>query len=394
MIQIKIPFLAEGVDSGTVVSILISEGAAVKKDQTILELETNKATAPIPSPYAGTVAKILVKEGEEVRVGQAVVTLAGSGATPSAPPAEEKQLPTAGLPPPASPSVRKMARDLGIDLTKIRGSERGGRITIEDLKAYVQGLRQARSETKAQKSAVSIDFSKWGPVSRKPLSSIRRIIGQKMQESWTTIPHVTQFAEADITSLLELRKIHTAEYERGGARLTVTAMILKAVIRVLKKYPVFNSSLDESKNEIVYKNYYHFGIAVDTEQGLLVPVLKNVDQKNLLELSIELAELSEKARQKKVTLEEVQGGTFTISNLGSIGGSHFAPIINKPEVAILGVGQGVLKPVVKNGKITTATILPIALSYDHRVIDGADGARFVQELVEALEHFEESDLKI
>ena len=429
--QIKIPFLAEGVESGTVVSILVKEGAQVKKDQTVLELETNKATAPIPSPAAGVVTKILVKEGQEVSVGQAVITISETGASKVESQKDEsvklRESPRAasekgstgfakenfsklesarsesflyksksGLPPPASPSIRKMAQELGIDLIRVRGTEHGGRITLEDLKAYIQNLQTTTSFEKApgtsQKSPVaSIDFSKWGSVTRKPLSSIRRTIGQKMQESWTSVPHVTQFAEADITPLLELRKKYAPLYEGKGAKLTVTGVVLKLVVRALKKYPAFNSSLDESKNEVVYKQYYHLGVAVDTEQGLLVPVLKDIDRKDLLSLSIELAQLAEKTRQRKISLEEVQGATFTISNLGSIGGSYFTPIVNKPEVAILGLGQGALKPLVKDNKIQTRTMLPLCLSYDHRVIDGADGARFIQELVQLLETIKEEE---
>ena len=431
--QIKIPFLAEGVESGTVVSILVKEGAQVKKDQTVLELETNKATAPIPSPEAGVVTKILVKEGQEVSVGQAVITLSESGAGKAEPQKEESGKPAessratteksisslskqdfsklesaqsenyiykskSGLPPPASPSIRRMAQELGIDLTRVRGSEHGGRITAEDLRSYIQNLQAAALHQKTQgvtqKPVVSIDFSKWGTVTRKPLSSIRRTIGQKVQESWTSVPHVTQFAEADITALLEFRKKYAPLYEGKGAKLTVTGVVLKLVVHALKKYPAFNSSLDEVKNEVVYKEYYHLGVAVDTEQGLLVPVLKDVDKKDLLSLSIELAQLAEKTRQKKISLEEVQGATFTISNLGSIGGAHFTPIVNKPEVAILGLGQGALKPVVKNGKIQTCTMLPLCLSYDHRVIDGADGARFIQELVQLLEMVKEEEFII
>ena len=303
--QIKIPFLAEGVESGTVVSILVKEGAQVKKDQTVLELETNKATAPIPSPETGVVAKILVKEGQEVSVGQAVITLseigAGKGARQkekSIEPPEPSQTVTeksmkglskqdfsklesaqsesytyqskSGLPPPASPSIRRMAQELGIDLARVRGTEHGGRITAEDLKSYIQNLQAAASHQKtqgvAQKPvAVSIDFSKWGPITRKPLSSIRRIIGQKMQESWTSVPHVTQFAEADIIPLIEFRKKYAPLYEAKGAKLAVTGVVLKLVVRALKKYPAFNSSLDEAKNEVVYKEYYHLGVAVDTE---------------------------------------------------------------------------------------------------------------------------------
>ena len=425
--QIKVPFLAEGVDSGVVVSILVKEGDSVKKDQTILELETNKATAPIPSPVAGTIQKILVKEGQEVAVGAAIMILIESGTKGRAAEKEEKIKASAaepsgvssvegeaytyqsksGLPPPASPEVRKMARELGIDLTKIKGSERGGRITAKDVKAYIVRLKSGAQtgqktlpagsprfagEAGRQAQPAVVDFSKWGPIKRKPVSHIRRVMGQKMLESWTTVPHVTQFGEADISRLLDFRKKYAPLYEQKGAKLTVTGIALKMVLKLLMKYPIFNSSLDEVKNEIVFKEYYHFGIAVDTEQGLLVPVIKDVDKKDLLQLSLELAELSQKARQKKISLEEVQGATFTISNLGSIGGSHFTPIVNRPEAAVLGIGRGVLKPVVKDGKIQTATMLPLALSYDHRVIDGADAARFIKELVEGFEQIKESDL--
>ena len=418
--QIKVPFLAEGVDSGVVVSILVKEGDSVKRDQTVLELETNKATAPIPSPADGTIQKILVKEGQEVTVGAAIMILTEGAAKGRAAEREEKvktkgstveqsdessaeseaytYQSKSGLPPPASPEVRKMARELGIDLTKIKGSERGGRITAKDVKTYIVRLKsgaqigQKTLPAGRQAQPVVVDFSKWGPIKRKPVSHIRRVIGQKMLESWTHIPQVTQFDEADISKLLELRKKYAPLYEKEKVKLTVTGVVLKVVLKLLKKYPIFNSSLDEVKNEIVLKQYYHFGIAVDTEQGLMVPVLKDCDKKDLLQISVELAELSEKARQKKISLEEVQGATFTISNLGSIGGSHFTPIVNRPEVAVLGIGRGILKPVVKGGKIQTATMLPLALSYDHRVIDGADAARFIKELVEGFEQIKESDL--
>ena len=419
--QIKIPFLAEGVDSGTIVSILVHEGSQVKKDQTILELETNKATAPIPSPASGIITKILVKEGAEVTVGQAVMTLSETGASHGKPPkgkpesasseartASEQVLrlegvdsgdyayqSKSGFTPPAAPSVRKMAQELGINLTKVRGTERGGRITVKDLRSYVERLRAGASRQKSEQAIpASVDFSKWGPVTRKPVSATRRAIGQKMYRSWTTIPHVTQFDEADITSLLDLRKKYASLYEERGARLTLTGIALKVVVQILKKYPIFNSSLDEAKNEIVYKAYYHLGVAVDTEQGLIVPVVKDVDRKSLLDLSIELAQLAEKTRQRKISLEEIEGGTFTLSNLGSIGGSYFTPIVNKPQVAILGLGRGVLKPIVKEGKTKISTMLPVCLSYDHRVIDGADGARFIQELVQAFKNFEEENLVI
>ncbi len=451
--DIKIPKLGDGISSGTVVSILVKEGDTVKKDQTVLEMETEKAVAPIPASEGGTVAKILVKEGEKVSVGQAIMTLSGSASTttssapaapkvvaqaPSAapaaaassapapayvPPAGASAGPlnyyyqsSSGLEPPASPTVRKIAKELGIDLRRVRGSEHGGRIAVEDLKSYIQQLQTialsggasasagVSAPAEVKKPAESIDFSKWGPVTKKQPSSLRKTIGQKMTESWTAIPHVTQFDEADITSLMELRKKYAPAYEKKGANLTVTGMMLKAVVAALKKYPSFNSSLDEATGEIVYKNYFHIGIAVDTEAGLIVPVLKDTDKKSIKDLSLELAELAEKTRQRKVTMDDLSGGTFTISNLGSIGGAHFTPIVNKPQVAILGVSRGVQKPVVIKSdektkkaaapKIEVRTVMPLSLSYDHRVIDGADGARFMRELVQNLENFKESDLKL
>ncbi len=399
--DIRIPHLAEGVESGVVVSIHVKEGDSIRKDQTLLELETKKAVAPIPSPSAGKVVKIHVKEGEEVSIGQIIISIveeaAGKGgplprvekkeAQISAPHSYESKM---GFPPPASPAVRKMARELGIDLTKVRGSERGGRITLEDLKAYVehlQGIARPRSaDAPIEKSrkfpAGSVDFSKWGPVHRERMSELRRAIAEKMVEAWTQIPHVTQFDEVDITPLVKLKEKFAPQYEKEGARLTLTVFALKAVVDTLKKYPIFNSSLDEVNQEIIYKDYYHIGIAVATEQGLIVPVLRDVDKKNLFEISKELGELAERTRQRKVSLSELEGGTFTISNQGGIGGRHFTPIIRIPEVAILGLGQ------------SFGMMLPLALSYDHRVIDGAQAAFFIREMSEAMGKFKENELRL
>lgn len=427
------PRLAEGVESATVANILVSEGGRIEKDQVILELETEKAVGPIPSPASGRVIKIHVKAGDEVAVGQALISLSEEGAMEKAPkerrggpgkaqaadlaaqesagPVRETSQPQAaqageyhyespsGLPPPASPSVTKISRDLGIDLARVRGSERGGRITLEDLRAYIQHLQQIASaprpasespEAPAPKSA---DFSKWGPIQKKRLSSVRRTVGQRMYDSWSTIPHITQLDEADITELLALRKKYSPSFEKKGAHLTLTPFVLMAAVAALKKYPIFNSSLDEAAGEVVYKEYFHLGVAVDTEAGLIVPVLRNVDKKKMWDLALELNELVERTRQRKVSLEELQGGTFTISNQGGIGGGHFTPIINKPEAAILGLGRAALKPLVKKGKIEARMILPLCLSYDHRLIDGADAVRFMNELVQALESFSEADLK-
>jgi len=429
--DVRVPRLAEGVESATVANILVSPGDRIEKDQVILELETEKAVGPIPSPASGQVAKIHVKPGDEVAVGQTLITLTQEGAAEKAAPAEKKAQPAAvekaaaraaaqelqkpsapekrpteeyhhesaaGIPPPAPPSVRKIARELGIDLARVKGSERGGRISVADLKNYIERLQQRAVapapalEQPAKAAPQAVDFSRWGPVQKKPLSSIRRTIGQRMYESWSTIPHVTQFEDVDITNVTKLRKEAGSSLPKGK-HLTLTPFVLKAVVAALKKFPVFNSSLDEASGEVVFKNYFHIGVAVDTEAGLIVPVLRDVDKKGLADLSQELNDLVERTRKRKVSLEELQGGSFTISNQGGIGGGHFSPIINKPEVAILGIGRSTLKPVVKDGKIEARAILPIALSYDHRVMDGADAVRFIMDVIATLENFPEQELK-
>jgi pyruvate dehydrogenase E2 component (dihydrolipoamide acetyltransferase) len=291
-----------------------------------------------------------------------------------------------------------MARELGIDLRKVHGSEQGGRIVIEDVRAYIGRLqrlaeqpRPAAAGSPAQPPPERIDYSKWGPIARRPLTQLRRIIAARMAQSWSAVPRVTQFDEADITALNELRKNHAAAFEAKGARLTLTSFALAIVAAALKKHPMFNSSLDEAAGELVWKEYFHIGLAVDTEQGLIVPVVRDADKKNLLTLSKELAELAAKTRDRKISPDELQGGSFTISNQGGIGGGHFTPIVNRPEVAILGMGRGSLKPVVRDGKIEPRLMLPLALSYDHRVIDGAAAVRFMLDLVKGFEHYEWSD---
>jgi pyruvate dehydrogenase E2 component (dihydrolipoamide acetyltransferase) len=272
---------------------------------------------------------------------------------------------------------------------------------MADLRAYIQRLQKLASQQKgpaaaapAKPAAPQIDFSKWGRVTKKKLSPLREVIARRMWENWNAVPHVTQFDEVDITGLLALRKKYVAAYEKKGARLTVTSFVLKAVVDMLKKHPIFNCSLDEVAQEIVFKEYYHLGIAVDTEAGLIVPVIRDADKKNLVELSKALEELAAKARDRKVTAEEMKGGTFTISNQGGIGGGHFTPIVNKPEVAILGLGRAAAKPVAREGKVEIRTLMPLGLSYDHRVIDGGAAARFVTDLVRALEDFPEGEVKI
>ena len=417
--DVKLPHLGEGADSGTVVTLFVKEGDTITKGQSLLELESEKAVATIPATAGGVVAKIFVKVGDKISVGQKIVTLAGGSAAemPAAPAAKAaaaktsapKAAPTATAPEApadepksnvavaASPSIRKLARELGLDLTRVRGSAEGGRIVIEDMRAYIHRLQnqpKAVAGAPAAPVAESVDFSKWGSVTKQPLSPLRKVISRRMVENWNAIPHVTQFDDADITALLPLRKKYLEAYEKKGARLTVTCFVLKAVADTLKKYPIFNSSLDEAAQEIVLKNYIHIGIAVDTEFGLIVPVIRDVDKKDLVQLAQELESLATKARERKVTGEELKGGTFTISNQGGIGGAHFTPIVNKPEVAILGLGRAVAKPVVRDGQIVIRNLMPIGLSYDHRVIDGGIAARFTVDLLKAIETFAEASVKI
>ena len=431
--DVKLPKLGEGADSGIVVNVFVKEGDTVAKDQAILELENEKAVASIPSTGAGVVEKVHVKAGDRINVGQKIVTLAGgeapaattaapAAAAPTPKPAAKKAaaqpVPVAeesddepvaestdeivNESPVAPPSIRKMARELGIDLRKIQGSESGGRIVAADVRNYIQRLikaaarpaRPAAEAAPARPAPVSIDFSQWGPILKRPVTPLRKVIARRMAESWNTVARVTQFDDLDFTKAGELRKKFAAAYEAKGVKLTLTPFVLKAVADTLKKHWIFNSSLDEAAGEIIIKEYIHLGIAVDTDQGLMVPVIRDVDKKSLYDLAKELEFLAAKARDRKITAEEMKGGTFTISNQGAIGGAHFTPIINLPEVAILGLGRGAMKPVVREGKIEARLLTPIALSYDHRVIDGGTAARFTVDLVKAFENFSEDAVKI
>ncbi len=432
--DLKLPHLGEGADSGTVVNLFVKEGDTITKDQAVLELENEKAVATIPSTAGGTITQIFVKPGDKIRVGQRILSLeegSTSAAAPAAPPepvprknrekiiqtpspeqaplAAEEVLPEPGaegkpgFAPAAAPSIRKLARDLGIDLTRVRGSAHGGRILLEDVRAYIQKLQRlaagpraatAGNAPAARPAPEQIDFSQWGPISKKPLSPLRQVIARRMTESWITTPRVTQFDEADISALNDLRKKYAAAYEQQGVRLTLTSFALKVVVDTLKKHPIFNASLDEAAQEIVFKEYYNIGVAVDTDAGLIVPVIRDADKKDLAALSRELEDLAGKARQRKLSAEELKGGGFTISNQGGIGGGCFTPIINKPEVAILGLGRGVAKAVVRGTQIEPRLMLPIAISYDHRVIDGGAAARFTVDLVKAFENFNEDDVKL
>ncbi|MGA1235436.1 MAG: 2-oxo acid dehydrogenase subunit E2 [Limisphaerales bacterium] len=437
--DIKLPKLGEGAESGVVVSILVQVGDSISEGQTILELENEKAVAPIPASAAGTVNAILVKEGDRVSVGATLVRLGGGSAaeTPAPAPAEEpaaqpkstaakatsKSRPAPPAPPArpsageeveelpqksetpiaAAPAIRRLAKELGIDLHRVRGTQRGGRIGMEDIRTYIELLQRIafqRKEASAAKPgpalppAESIDFSQWGPVERKPLSVLRKTISQRMTESWLATPRVTQFDDADLTRLNDLRKSHAKAYEAKGTRLTMTPIILRAVVQTLQKHPLFNSSLDEATQELVLKNYFHLGLAVDTDAGLIVPVIRDVDKKSVFQLCQDVEALAAKARDRKIGLEDLKGGSFTISNQGGIGGAHFTPIVNRPEVAILGLGRAALKPAVHENAIVPRLLMPMALSYDHRAIDGGSAARFMVDLVQSIQQFPEEALKL
>lgn len=414
--DIRLPVLGEGADSGTIVSVLVKEGDDLKKDDNVIELENEKAVAAIPSPTSGKVTKVHVAAGQKISVGQLILSVDSpeirQADIPAEPPQRTRESPAPtstvpapsktasastipGIPPAASPTIRKMAQELGIDLSRINGTGPGGRMLIEDLRAYIQRLQSLDAEKANNsfqtKTATNFDFEKWGPVRRAPMTSLRKIIAQRMQESSSTIPHVTQFEEVEIDTAISIQQKLAPEFAKKGLKLTFTPLILKALVKNLKKHPIFNSSIDEDRHEIVFKDYFHIGIAVDTEQGLIVPVIHDVDKKDLLQLGTELRDIAEKTRQRKISSNELKGGTFTISNQGAIGGGFFTPIINKPEVGILGLGRSFLKPVAREGRVEIRTILPVALSYDHRVIDGAQAARFVVDLSNAFAQFSESD---
>ena len=418
MLEFRLPEVGENITAGNVVNITVSVGDRVQKDQTLLELETDKASLEVPAPCDGVIKEILIKEGQEVQIGSVIMTIDPAGATaeetaaePSAPasapaakakpaPAETPSQdapatapapqtagpqPAAAIPPqtdvPAAPSVRRFARELGIEIAKVPGSGPGGRVSKDDVKAYAKKLLTAPASSAAVPAAVLPDFSQWGQVERQPMNNIRKKTAQHMHLCWSTIPHVTQFDKADITDLERLRK----KYSTKDRKLTITPFLLKVMAAALKKFPMFNASLDMTTQEVVYKKYIHIGVAVDTERGLLVPVLRDVDQKSVIQLAEELNATAERARAKKITLEELQGGSMTLTNLGGIGGTHFTPIVNWPEVAILGVSRGGWEPVFDDGKFVPRFRLPLSLSYDHRLIDGADGARFLRWVCAALE---------
>jgi pyruvate dehydrogenase E2 component (dihydrolipoamide acetyltransferase) len=446
--EFKLPELGENISQGDLVRLMITPGAKVSEGQPVMELETDKAVVEVPSSVSGVIKDVKVKEGEKIKVGQVIFTLEGGAASQAEttrarnapvehvsgqhgarlafqaairaegkteeqalPPDQPQQAaPGFSMPAqlgkvagtehrqaiPAAPHVRRFAREVGIDIYEVKGTGPGGRINEDDVKAYAKGLLSAAA-TAAQTPPRAghfaqpklPDFAKWGKVERVSMRGVRRKTAEHLAEAWNTIPHVTQHDRADITELEQLRARFAPKAEEAGGKMTVTAIALKVCAAALKVFPQFNASIDIEKEEIVYKQYISIGVAADTDRGLLVPVIREVDKKNIVELAVELSQLSKRARDKKLTPADMEGGTFTITNLGGIGGVGFTPIVNYPEVAILGLSRSRMEPEwiqdKDGGKFEPRLILPLSLSYDHRLIDGADAARFLRWIAEAFE---------
>jgi pyruvate dehydrogenase E2 component (dihydrolipoamide acetyltransferase) len=442
--DLKLPEVGEGIESGTVVAVLVKVGDRVEVDQPLLELETDKAVVEMPSTVAGVVTQVHVEPNTEARIGQVVVTIdesaeatasdaeaedaaapagdAAEGATaaeappapqtaPEAAPPEPEATPepaepapaAAATPPPttptgptalipAAPSVRRLAREQGVDLRAIAGSGVLGRISAEDVRRFAAGDGAAAAPAAVAGPAAAAaaplpDFARWGETERVAMTKIRKVTVRTMTAAWSTVPMVTHHDEADATEFEGLRQRYKGVVERSGAKLTPTAMLLKVVAGALRRFPDFNASIDVATQEIVYKRYVNLGVAVDTENGLLVPVVKGADRKSVVELSVELAQLAERARARKLTPDDMNGGNFTVSNLGGIGGTGFTPIVNPPDVAILGVSRSAKRPVwdEERGEFVPRLIMPLALTYDHRLIDGAAAARFLRWICQAVE---------
>jgi pyruvate dehydrogenase E2 component (dihydrolipoamide acetyltransferase) len=438
----RLPELGENIDQGDLVRLMISPGSKVSEGQPVMELETDKAVVEVPSSVTGTVKEVQVKEGQKVKVGQVIFTLEGGASAqpekmkhapvehiseqhearlsvqaaiqaegktpaqvfrpdqpqPSAPKAfamPEQLGKVAGTehraPAPAAPHVRRLAREVGVDIYEVKGTGPGGRISEDHVKAHAKALLTSAAAAVQSGQGRHFaqpelpDFTKFGKVERVSMRGVRRKTAQHLWEAWTTIPHVTQQDKADITELEQLRARFAPKAQEAGGKMTVTAIALKVCASALKVFPQFNASIDMAKEEIIYKQYVNIGVAVDTDRGLLVPVIHDVDKKNIVELAAELTQLSKKARDKKITPAEMEGGTFTITNLGGVGGTGFSPIVNYPEVAILGLSRASMEPVWMNGKFEPRQVLPLSLSYDHRLIDGADAARFLRWIAEAFE---------
>ena len=438
--EFQLPELGENIHQGDLVRLMVAPGTKVSEGQPVMELETDKAVVEVPSSVSGVVKDVRVKEGEKVKVGQVIFTLespstaqpqkakhepiehvsgqeaarlafqaaiAAEGKTEEQALPPDQPLPLAPVftmpaqlgkvagtehrePVPAAPHVRRLARELGVEIHDVKGSGPGGRISEDDVKNHSKTLLTSAMAAAQAPPARFVepelpDFTKWGKIERVSMRGVRRKTAEHLREAWNTIPHVTQNDKADITELELLRARFAPKAKEAGGKMTVTAIALKVCASALKIFPQFNASVDLGKEEIVYKSYINIGVAVDTDRGLLVPVVRDVDKKNIVELAAEITQFSKKAREKKLTPEEMEGGTFTITNLGGIGGTGFSPIVNHPEVAILGLSRSSMEPVWMNGKFEPRLVLPLSLSYDHRLIDGADAARFLRWIAEAFE---------
>lgn len=395
--EVKLPEVGDNIEKGIIVAVLVTAGDSINEGQTIAELETDKAVVEVPASASGTIEQVLISEGDTLKVGQTMLTLSANTSA-SAPASEPTVTTSQSQPAPsqpninspsaihAAPSVRRMAREMGIDLAAIQGSGIAGRISPQD-------LQNAGATPESQTSAVTTqplpplpDFEKWGQVRREEMSGIRKATVRSMSTAWANIPMVTHFDKADITLTDQARKRFSDRVQQSG-KLTMTHILLKVVAKALREFPKFNASLDLAAEQVIYKDFVNIGVAVDTPVGLLVPVLNEADRKSIGQMVAELSELAERARERKLKPDEMQGATFTISNLGGVGGHAFTPIVNSPEVAILGVSRGGIEPVwnKETSEFEPRNMLPLALTYDHRLIDGADAARFLRFICQSLE---------
>jgi pyruvate dehydrogenase E2 component (dihydrolipoamide acetyltransferase) len=419
--EVKIPEIGENIETGDVAKVLVQEGDNINEGQGLLELETDKAVVEMPAPFAGTINEVKVSEGDTVYIGQVVflvdtndaadssseqpevveevaeadtadvlpqaveaVSEKEVGPAPEPPPAVT--IPDIESPPPASPSVRRFAREIGVNIREVGGTGRRGRITTDDVKLYAKRrLTEPRSSLPGVVLQPTLpDFEKWGDVSREKFNKVRRITAKTMATAWSTIPQVTQFEKADITELEAFRESHAKQVEKAGGKLTVTAILIKVLSLALDDYSHFNSSIDMESNEYIHKSYHNIGIAAATSRGLLVPVMHNVHVKSITDVAIELSRLAEKAREGKLSIDEMEGATITISNQGPMGGEQFTPIVYPPQVAILGVSTSRVEPVWNGGEFEARTLMPLALSYDHRANDGADASAFLHFVCDSL----------
>jgi pyruvate dehydrogenase E2 component (dihydrolipoamide acetyltransferase) len=415
MFEFKLPDLGEGVHEGQIINVLVKEGDTIAEYQPMLEIETDKAAVEIPSPKGGVVAKVHVQPGQVVKVGQVLVSIDDRGAAKPEPQVAERgamatrgvampeplveevaasvravppaaiAAPTMEGPVPAAPAVRKLARELGVDISQVPGSGPGGRVLREDVERA--GAVAAAPVAMAQTLSAELpDFSQYGPVRREQVPQIRKTIARQMTRAWLNVPRVTHCDRADITELERNRGELNADVKGGQPKLSMTAIVVKAVAVTLRDFPVLNSSYDAEAAEIIYKDYVHIGIAVDTPRGLVVPALRDADKKSLPQIAAELVQIAERARAAKFEIAELRGATFTVTNYGAVGGTFGTPMVNFPEVGILGLGRARLEPVVYEGQIVPRLILPLSLSFDHRIVDGADAARFTTEVIRSLEN--------